>query len=145
MQGAAPENKRKLSNNSIQFGGRAGVVVGLGQMSHVGPSVSMFVNGLKQFLSCLMLFCPPSQMVPRLCLASSSISPVYTERLSCLFVFYLEKRNTLPIYHNIEHCIIQKSWEKSKENNKKEKEIKYSQSATLAVAPLHSGAGLLLR
>ena len=87
-----------------------------------------------------MLFCPPPQMVPRLCLAS-----VYTERLSCLFVFYLEKRNTLPIYHNIEHCIIQESGEKSEENNKKEKEIEYSQSTTLAVAPLHPGAGVMVR
>ena len=80
-------------------------------------------------------------MVRRLCLVSQSVSRVYTERLNCLFVFYLEKRNTLPIYHNIEHCIIQKSGEQSEENNKEEKEIKYSQSAALAVAPLDSGAG----
>ena len=91
-----------------------------------------------------MLFSPDCQMVPRLCLASSSISRVYTERLSCLFVFYLEKGNTLPIYHNIEHCIIQESGEEAEENNKEEEEIKYSQSAALAVAPLHSGAGAVV-
>ena len=92
-----------------------------------------------------MLFCPHTQMVPRPGLASCLFSPVYTEGRSCLFVFYLEKRNTLPIYHNIEHRIIQKSGEKSKENNKEEKEIEYSQSAPLAVAPLNSGAVLLFR
>ena len=129
----------------MQFVVGVGLWLGLCQMSHGGPSVSMFMKGLKQFQSCLMLFSPPSQMVPRLCLASSSISRVYTERLSCLFVFYLEERNTLPIYHNIEHCIIQKSREKSEENNKEEKEIKYSQSTSLAVAPRLRGAGLVLR
>ena len=92
-----------------------------------------------------MLFCPHTQMVPRPGLASCLFSPVYTEGRSCLFVFYLEKRNTLPIYHNIEHCIIQKGREKSEENRQEEKEIKYSQSTSLAVAPPHSGAGLVFR
>ena len=61
--------------------------------------------------------------------------------MSELFVsiFYLEKRNTLPIYHNIEHCIIQESGEEAEENNKEEKKIEYSQSTALTVAPLHSG------
>ena len=57
----------------------------------------------------------------------------------CLFTVYLEKRNTLPVYHNIKHCIIQKSGEKSEENGKKEKEIENPQSAALAVAPLDPG------
>ena len=92
-----------------------------------------------------MLFRPQCQMVPRLCLASSSIPRVYTERLSCLFVFYLEKRNTLPIYHNIEHCIIQESGEEAEENNKEEKKIEYSQSTALTVAPLHSGGVVVVR
>ena len=86
-----------------------------------------------------MLFCPHTQMVPRPGLASCLFSPVYTEGRSCLFVFYLEKRNTLPIYHNIEHRIIQKSGEKSEENCEKEKEIENPQSAALAVAPLDPG------
>ena len=115
-------------------------------MSHGGPSVSMFVSGLKTISELLdvILSSLPDGPEPVSGL-SSSLCRVYTERLRCLFVFYLEKRNTLPIYHNIEHCIIQKSGEKSKENNKEEKEIKYSQSAALAVAPLHSGAVLLFR
>ena len=92
-----------------------------------------------------MLFCPHTQMVPRPGLASCLFSPVYTEGRSCLFVFYLEKRNTLPIYHNIEHCIIQESGEEAEENNKEEKKIKYSQSAALTVAPLHSVGVMVLR
>ena len=84
-------------------------------------------------------------MVRRLCLASRSVSRVYTERLNCLFVFYLEKRNTLPIYHNIEHCIIQESGEEAEENNKEEKKIEYSQSTALTVAPLHSGGVVVVR
>ena len=37
----------------------------------------------------------------------------------CLFIFYLEKGNTLAVYHNIKHCIIQESREESEENGKK--------------------------
>ena len=89
MPVAAPENKRKLSNNSIQFGGRVGVVVGLGQMSHVGPSVSMFVNGLKQFLSCLMLFCPPPRW------SRDCVWPLFILSDWAVYLCFTWKRETL--------------------------------------------------